>query len=751
VFVKCSVRRQTVILALATALTLPLLTTITPVTSQAAAPIAPKVVLDMTPWVHPTMPPTCTDAQANSGAVAGCRLAGDGSLPGDRGFGTPPFPAATVGATLPWVDLTIGATGHVVVAVQTALNAAGQTLSADGDFGPLTAAAVTAYQLASSLPSTGIVDAATAAKLGVTNTVAGVFPPPGFVWSGWGYNGSPALADWESKMVRNPVPWGKVGAQRVQGNPEVMDLYAGFVSEISLNGYVINDIGSYVFRCTASTRKDCRELGPGSLSNHAWGLAMDINTSANPMYTYVAPPSTGTACSVSVNTDMPKWVVDTAQRWGLYWGGYAWSSGCTSPSDTKTATTRDPMHFEFNGSLAQARAIVARNLGARACSSVISDAGAVRNACTESLVPLAGWRIPVDVKAPAGATAALVNITLTEATTSGFVTAESCGPVAQPARQWSNGNFSVGKVVANLSVVPLDANGKFCLYTSAGVQEVVDVQGFFVPATQPGAAGFVSIDQQRVLDTRTADIRLPGGAASPLPSLGNIPAGATAVLMNATVVGALAPGFLTADSCARLNAAGPTSSNVNFAASSVVANLAVVPQVGGATPPSACMWPSASTHLVVDTQGAFVPDTGLGFSLVVPTRLIDTRGCVDRDGAQVCNTRVGDGQMLRVTGAHGVAALVNLTLTDTVGEMFAVADRCDVLATARPLRSNSNSGIGRTVANLAIVPLEADGSFCVWVSRATHVVVDIQGVFEPQGALRFVAQTPTRRLDTRNI
>lgn len=724
---------------------------------SAVAQTAPRILLDMTAWVHPTMPPACTTDQANTGAVAGCRLTGDGSLPSARGFGTPPFPATTVGATIPWVDLTLGSSGHVVVAVQTALNATnatnvnGQTLSVDGDFGPLTAAAVVVYQTAAGLTATGIVDAATATKLGVVNTVAGAFPPTGFTWSGWGYNGSAALTAWEANMVRNTKAWGKVSAQRVQGNPDVMDLYAGFISEITLNGYDIRDIGSYVFRCTASTRKDCNELGPSSLSNHAWGLAMDINTTENPMYTYTTPAGATTTCNVSVKTDMPKWMIDSAQRWGLYWGGYAWSSGCSSPTDIKTATTRDPMHFEFNGTVAQAHAILTRNLDTRACGMVYSDDGTVRNACTESLVPLKDWRIPINVKAPPGATAALVNITLTDAATSGYVTAEDCGPVAQPVRKWSNGNFSAGKTVANLSVVPIDATGRFCLYASGSVQQVVDVQGFFVPASQPGSAGFVSVDQQRVLDTRIAGTPLAGSTPSPLPSLSGIPAGATAVLLNTTVVAPVGPGFVTADSCSRLSTAVPTSSNVNFGAGSVVANLAVVPQVGGSTPASACMWPSVSTHLVVDTQGAFVPDTGLGFSLVPPSRLIDTRGCYDRDAKLVCNTKVGDAQMLRVTGAHGSAALVNLTLTDTVAEMFAVADRCDVLAAARPLRSNSNSGVGRTVANLAVVPLEADGSFCIWVSRATNVIVDIQGVFEATGALRFVAQNPTRRLDSRVV
>lgn len=715
-------------------------------------PQAANAALDMTPWVLPTMPALCTAALADTGDVANCTLAGDGTSPADRGFGTPPFPSTSAGVTIAWVDLGIGSTGHVVAAVQAALKATGRNVVVDGDYGSQTAGVVSSFQAASSLAVTGIVNAATAAALGVSNTEAGAFPPVGFVWSGWAYNGSPILASWETKMVRNASAWGTLAAGRFQGNNDIMDLYAGFITEITLAGYNVQDAGSYAFRCTASTRKDCAELGSDSLSNHAWGLAMDMNTNANPMLSYRAAVSGGSACAVPMKTDIPQWVVQTAQRWGLYWGGYAWSSGCKSPSDRVSSTTRDPMHFEFNGNISQARAIIARNgTPTRLCTSVVGNDGIARRTCSPSLMPQAGWRLPVQVQAPAGATAALVNITLTGATTPGYVTAEDCGPATEPVRQWSNGNFGIGQTVANLSVVPIDANGQFCLYESTAVHSIVDVQGFFVPASQPGAAGFVDVNQQRVLDTRSGGVRLPGLAATALNDLAGIPAGATAVMLNATVVAPTAPGYLTADSCARLNVGAPTSSNVNFGSDAIVANLAVVPEAGGSTPASACMWPSASTHLVVDTQGAFVPDTGLGLSLVAPTRLADTRECADHDGRQMCGVRIGDGQMLRVTGARGTSALVNLTLTDSSGEMFAVADRCDVLATARPLRSNANGGLGRNVANLAVVPVASDGSFCVWVSKATHVVVDIQGVFEPGGALRFVTQNPTRRLDTRGL
>ncbi len=32
-----------------------------------------------------------------------------------------------------------------------------------------------------------------------------------------------------------------------------------------------------------------------------------------------------------MTTDIPRWVVQTAEKWGLYWGGYGWNSGCMSP------------------------------------------------------------------------------------------------------------------------------------------------------------------------------------------------------------------------------------------------------------------------------------------------------------------------------------------------------------------------------------------------------------------------------------
>jgi len=732
-------------------------------TSPVVAPVAASA--SGAPVVLPTMPKPCTAQQAAAGDVATCLLGGPGGTPTARGFGEPPFPWVTAGAPLPWVDLTLGSSGHVVVALQRAIDAAGVDLVVDGSFGAKTVTAVKDYQQRVGLPATGVADGATAARLGISNSEPGPFPPTGFRWNGWGYNGSPALEAWDARIAANRTAIGGLAAGRLRVHPEVLVLFEGFLREVVDGGYPIRDLGGYVFRCTSNTRKDCNSLTPSSLSNHAFGLAIDVNTAANPELTYRAPAG-GTACSVPQTTDIPQWVLDAALRWGLYWGGYGWDGGCRTPTEQKSSVLRDPMHFEFRGDVAQARAIAAtrtfRSTATRVCAQVAGDDGVIRPACSETRLPVGGWRLPVDVGAPKGAAAALVNIALTEGATAGFVTAESCGPVASPVRAWANGTFPAAGTVSNLSVVPLDPDGRFCLFASKPVQTIVDVQGFFVGGGVAGAAGFVPIAQRRIVDTRESGRRAPGESPFALPALADVPAGATGILVNTAIAEASGPGFATLDRCARLSSSYPTWANVNYVPGTTVANLAVVPQppAGGTAalpteaagaPSSGCVWPMAATHVVVDAQGAFVPGAGLGLRLVGPRRLVDTRECATHGGASRCGERVGAGQLVEVRGAGGSAALVNISLTDSSGDLFVVADRCDVLATNRPLRANGNTSRGRTVSNLAVVPVAEDGSFCVYASGPVHVIVDIQGVFDAAGPLRFVAQDPVRRHDTRSM
>ena len=78
-----------------------------------------------------------------------------------------------------------------------------------------------------------------------------------------------------------------------------------------------------------------------------------------------------------------------------------------------------------------------------------------------------------------------------------------------------------------------------------------------------------------------------------------------------------------------------------------------------------------------------------------------------------------------------------------------LADKCSTLAPSTETASNANVIPGRTSANMAVIPVDADGSFCLYTSSATHLIVDVQGSFSPSGDLRFVSSTVERRFDSR--
>lgn len=725
---------------------------------------------DMTPWVLPTMPPRCTEAQKASGNVAGCLFDGPTGAPDARGWPTPPFPETPTTTTptptdpAAWVPIQRGDAGTRVTVLQQALVAAGITVLVDGNFGAATEAAVRTFQTNNGLEATGIVDAATADALDIlTTAIGGPFPPTGWNWLGWGYNRSPALADWETRFVGNATRFSPIAAGQIRSLPEALPLFEGFVREIVAGGYRITDLGSYVFRCTSNSRKSCEGLTRRSLSNHSWGLAIDMNTTANPELTYRGVDGQS-ACATPMRSDIPQWVVQTAEKWGLYWGGYGWGGGCPSPTSSRTSVLRDTMHFEFRGTPAQAQAIlqyvrtgVPVGEPVRTCLTVADDAGTPGTRCvTAAEQPRAGWRTVVDTDAPTGATAAVVNITLVGATGQGFVTAEPCGPMSGP-RSSSNGNATPGIVSANLSVVPIDAQGRFCLFQSQTMDTVVDVQGFFVPTAAAGSTGSLLhvLPPQRLLDTRTDTFCAAGstcGRSGPVAagtemavSTPLVPADAVAMLTNLTVTAPSAAGFVTADSCATLTPGPQTRSNTNFVAGATVANLAVVPSRAVPGGSEICTFTSATAQKVVDVQGWFAPASspgGWGYTAAPASRLLDTRSG-DRPAA---------GTVLRVQGPAGAsAALVNLTLTDARTAGYITADRCSSLVPGPQTKSNGNSTVGRITANVAVVPLDPDGSFCVFLSHATHLVVDLQGSFSPTGDLRFVPVTPVREHDSREL
>ena len=77
---------------------------------------------------------------------------------------------------------------------------------------------------------------------------------------------------------------------------------------------------------------------------------------------------------------------------------------------------------------------------------------------------------------PAGAVAAVLNVTVTEAVGPGYVTVWPCGTDRPTA---SSLNFDTGSTVANGVIAKIGAGGKVCLYVSNGTHLITDIAGYF--------------------------------------------------------------------------------------------------------------------------------------------------------------------------------------------------------------------------------------------------------------------------------
>ena len=228
---------------------------------------------------------------------------------------------------------------------------------------------------------------------------------------------------------------------------------------------------------------------------------------------------------------------------------------------------------------------------------------------------------------PADATAVAMNVTAVLPSQAGFFTVWPCGapmPVA------SNVNFARGGVVANGVVTSLGSGGAVCLYSDQQSDVLVDVLGWFGGGAQPPFTGAVP---SRLVDTRNA-IGGPTGVLTPaapksVPVRGvtvsvngvaqQVPADASAVALNVTMVEARAAGFATVWPC---GAPMPDASNVNFARGGTAANGVIAP-IGADG--SVCVFTSADAHLIVDIAGWFTGGETPAFTGNNPRRLVDTR------------------------------------------------------------------------------------------------------------------------------
>lgn len=232
----------------------------------------------------------------------------------------------------------------------------------------------------------------------------------------------------------------------------------------------------------------------------------------------------------------------------------------------------------------------------------------------------AGGLTAVATGAADGASSALVNLTMVNGASGGFITADRCDALWSGPQSKSNGNHPASVAIANLSVVPLDGSGQFCVFNQQDLDLVSDVQGWFAPPAQGGQT-LVPVTPERRLDTRSSTGTPPAAGSITRVDTG-APAGATAVLVNLTMTDGTGAGFITADRCSALAPGGQTKSNGNHVTGTAITNLSVVPVDADG---SFCVYNMAPVDLVVDIQGSYAPNGTQHFFPTSPRRLVDTR------------------------------------------------------------------------------------------------------------------------------
>ena len=272
-----------------------------------------------------------------------------------------------------------------------------------------------------------------------------------------------------------------------------------------------------------------------------------------------------------------------------------------------------------------------------------------------------------------------------------------------------------------------------------------------------GVAGtYVPVAPARLLDTRTGS----GGAAPAANGTvhlqvlgrGSVPAsGVAAVALNVTVTSPARSGYIRvyADGTSR-----PTVSNLNFRAHQTAADLTVT-RLGANGRVALTNSSPGTTQLIADVAGYWLsgtPSAAGSFATTTPTRLLDTR-------TGLGGTRPGSRGTthLSVLGRGGVpstgvaAVTVTLTVTEPAANGYVTAYPD---GGARPTASNVNFAAGRTVADLAVVRVGANGRIALFNGAygAVQIVVDVvgytrSGVPSAAGALNALA--PARLLDSR--
>ena len=335
---------------------------------------------------------------------------------------------------------------------------------------------------------------------------------------------------------------------------------------------------------------------------------------------------------------------------------------------------------------------------------------------------------------PAGASAAVLNVTAVLPTASGFLTVFPAG-ITMPTV--SNLNFTPGVTVANLVTVPLSATGGVSIYNSAGsTNVVVDVEGYYTSTPSINGSGlYNSLSPTRVLGTLQHGVAIPANSSLPVVVAGSstsdgVPANATAIVANVTAAFGTAASFLTVYPA---GATMPTASNLNFVAGQVVANRV---KIGvGSSGQIEVYNHSGTVNVDVDVDGYYTGAGGTGsvFVPITPVRVADTRtaSLVGTGTPIAASTSESFNIATTASGIPATATAVEANFTVVAGDAPGYLTVYPTSDTTNPVASDVNWVANGIIPNFTIADTNGTGNVEVYNSHGAtiNLVIDAFGYF----------------------
>jgi len=336
---------------------------------------------------------------------------------------------------------------------------------------------------------------------------------------------------------------------------------------------------------------------------------------------------------------------------------------------------------------------------------------------------------------PAGASAAVLNVTATNTKSSGFFTVFPAGST-QPTV--SNLNFVAGQTVANLVTVALSAAGAVSIYSSGtDADAVVDVEGYYTSTPSTNGYGlYDAVAPFRAIGTLADGAPVAAGTSVPVTVAGgttSVPASAIAVVLNVTVAHDSAASVVSVYPAPAITTK-PAFSNVNSAAGEAVANRVIVPVGTGGQVEVYNLYGSADVD--VDVTGYYTGVGGIGSDftpLAAPVRVADTR-TASLVGTETAIGAAKSESFSLATAASGIPATATAVAANVTVVSGATSGYLSIYpapaATTQPGFSDMNWVANDIVQNFSIAPTNGTGSVEIYNSYGTvDVVADVFGYF----------------------